>query len=197
MFEPWEDIRLADLVQIHGTTNWHIIANYLPGRNAHQCRERWSNYVNPNLLKHEWTESEDEILLTTYRDIGPKWFIIANFLPGRSRNSVKNRYFALQRNATLNIKNQSECPFTPIMPILQDFSTASVLQTMSNVPIQQQMQFEQIQISEEHQMPIMTEESKQHVNDPQELIELSNIFDDNLLMDWDIEYIDDPFFNYF
>jgi hypothetical protein len=97
LFEPWEAIRLTELVQIHGTTNWYIIAGHLPGRSARQCRQRWSNYVNPNISKHEWTESENEIVLTTYRDSGPKWCVIAHFLPGGSRNNVENRYFALQR----------------------------------------------------------------------------------------------------
>jgi hypothetical protein len=41
LFEPREANRLTDLVQIHGTTNWDIIAGHLSGRNVRQCRERW------------------------------------------------------------------------------------------------------------------------------------------------------------
>jgi hypothetical protein len=112
-FEPWEDARLLDVVRARGSTNWQDIAAYFPGRNARQCRERWTNYVNPALLKSEWTEAEDQVLLQTYREIGPKWFVIASLLPGRAKNSVKNRYFALERRMDVQIGNRSEYPGVP------------------------------------------------------------------------------------
>jgi hypothetical protein len=95
-FEPFEDSLLLEVVSRLGASNWSQIAAHIPGRNARQCRERWTNYVNPNLVKNEWTEAEDEILLQTYQEVGPKWFVIAGFLPGRGKNNVKNRYFMLQ-----------------------------------------------------------------------------------------------------
>jgi hypothetical protein len=98
-FEPFEDALLLDIVSRLGASNWSEIAAYIQGRNARQCRERWTNYVNPNLAKNEWTEAEDEILLQTYQEIGPKWFVITGLLPGRGKNSVKNRYFLLQHRA--------------------------------------------------------------------------------------------------
>jgi hypothetical protein len=114
-------------VRAYGTTNWQDIAVHLPGRNARQCRERWSNYINPNLLKTEWTESEDDILLRTYREIGPKWFMIASFLPGRSKNSVKNRYFTLQRRSGLDIEKRSVYPTpTPSIPASANENPKSV-----------------------------------------------------------------------
>jgi hypothetical protein len=111
-FEPWEDARLLEVVRAYGPTNWQEIAAHVPGRNARQCRERWSNYINPNLLKAEWTDPEDDILLRMYRELGPKWFVIAGLLPGRAKNSVKNRYFALQRRAERDSGNRSEYPMT-------------------------------------------------------------------------------------
>jgi hypothetical protein len=98
-FEPFEDTLLLDIVNQLGPLNWTEIATRLPGRNARQCRERWTNYINPNLVKNEWTEAEDELLVQTYEQVGPKWFMIAGVLPGRAKNSVKNRYFMLQRRS--------------------------------------------------------------------------------------------------
>jgi hypothetical protein len=109
-FQPWEDIRLVEVVQTHGSTNWHVIAAHLPGRTARQCRERWANYINPALLKTEWTQAEDDILLRAYREVGPKWFVIASFLPGRGKNNVKSRYFVLQRRIGFVIENGSQSP---------------------------------------------------------------------------------------
>jgi hypothetical protein len=146
---------------MYGTTNWHIIAKLLPGRSPRQCRERWSNYVNPNLLKHEWTETEDEILLTTYRDVRAKWFVIANFLPLRSRNSTKKRYFALQRNVTFSVRNQNGFPVAPMLPTQPDFSAVPAVH-MPNAPIQQAMELEPVRTLEEHRSLIVPEESKQN-----------------------------------
>jgi hypothetical protein len=112
-FEPWEDARLLEVVRAQGPSNWHEIAAHFPGRNARQCRERWTNYANPALLKSEWTETEDQILMQTYRQVGPKWFVIAGFLPGRAKNSVKNRYFTLQRRTEDEIGSRSEHPIAP------------------------------------------------------------------------------------
>jgi hypothetical protein len=109
-FEPCEDARLLEVVRNQGPTNWHEIAAHFPGRNARQCRERWSSYVNPALLKSEWTETEDQILLETYAEVGPKWFVIAGFLPGRAKNSIKNRYSALQRRTIVQIGSRSKYP---------------------------------------------------------------------------------------
>jgi hypothetical protein len=196
MFEPWEDLRLTELVKTHGTTNWQIIAMRLPGRSPRQCRERWSNYVNPNLSKHEWTETEDEILLTTYRDIGPKWFVIANFLPGRSRNSTKNRYFALQRNPTFSIRNQSEFPLASMLPTQSDFSAVSAIHILPNPPIQQMIEFQPVQTLEQHRSLIVTEQSKQNVNHTQVPLQSHKQVDDVWQMDWDIDCLQDPFLDY-
>jgi hypothetical protein len=98
-FQPFEDVRLLDIVNHLGTMNWAEVARHMPGRNARQCRERWTNYINPNLVKSEWTEADDELLVESYSEVGPKWFIIAGLLPGRARNDVKNRYFTLRRRA--------------------------------------------------------------------------------------------------
>jgi hypothetical protein len=133
-FEPWEDKRLLEVVQMHGPTDWRLISTYLPGRNARQCRERWTNYVNPNLLNSQWTEAEDEILLKTYREIGPKWFEIASYLPGRARNNVKNRYFALQRREAFQTENRAEFPpDTSIIPSVQMHQSVSQTDQISDL----------------------------------------------------------------
>jgi hypothetical protein len=67
---------------------------------------------------------------------------------------------------------------------------------MSNRPIISSMQFEQAQISEQHQTPSMTIESKQHMNNTQEQIELSGTFDGTVFINWDIDYIHDSFVDY-
>jgi hypothetical protein len=95
-FELREDNLLTTAVRVHGTSNWSLVALAVPGRSARQCRERWNNYVNPNLHNEAWTDQEDSLLLEKFRELGPKWHRIAKYFEGRARNKVRNRIFALQ-----------------------------------------------------------------------------------------------------
>jgi hypothetical protein len=96
-FEPREDGILTATVHARGTSNWSDVAAALPGRTARQCRERWNNYVNPNLNTGPWTSSEDSFLLQKYQELGRKWHLIAGFFNGRARNEIRNRFLILHR----------------------------------------------------------------------------------------------------
>jgi hypothetical protein len=50
-FQPQEDQRLMDLVMRYGCQSWPCIADYMPQRNARQCRDRWNYYLMPQLKK--------------------------------------------------------------------------------------------------------------------------------------------------
>jgi hypothetical protein len=96
-FQPNEDALLIKAVDFHGTSDWPSVAAALPGRNARQCRERWNNYVNPELTRGHWTEAEDKLLLELFRKQGSKWTWIATHFKRRATNSVHNRVLAIQR----------------------------------------------------------------------------------------------------
>jgi hypothetical protein len=96
-FGPAEDSLLTAAVRALGTSNWSDIAMAVPGRSGRQCRERWNNYVNPNLNKGQWTSSEDTLLLEKFGELGSKWRVIAGFFHRRAKNDVRNRIFALRR----------------------------------------------------------------------------------------------------
>jgi hypothetical protein len=93
-----EDFLLSESVKEHGLTNWSRVAEMLPGRNGKQCRERWMNQLCPSLNRDNWTHQEDLILIQRQRVCGNLWSQVANYLPGRSANAIKNRWSWLSRH---------------------------------------------------------------------------------------------------
>lgn len=106
-FTPEEDIKITQLVKIHGTGKWDIVASCLEGRNAKQCRERWRAFLSPGMVNGPWKQEEDQLLVKLYQQYGPKWAQFTRFFKGRSDYNIKNRWrryysFMLEHGSSVN-----------------------------------------------------------------------------------------------
>lgn len=98
IFSKAGDERLKKLVEKSGKKpNWKSLALAMKTRSPRQCRERYRNYLNPNIEHSEWTKEEDQKILYHYSQFGNQWKKISEFLPGRTGNSIRNRYHSLVR----------------------------------------------------------------------------------------------------
>lgn len=107
-----EDKQLVEYVEKYGAKRWSFIASHLKGRVGKQCRERYLNHLDPSIKKTEWTEDEDQIIMSMHDKLGNQWAKIARSLSGRTANAVKNHW-----NSTL--RRRVEKMNMPSVPIMQ------------------------------------------------------------------------------
>lgn len=87
-----EDETIINFVRDNGCKNWTRLSSLLPGRIGKQCRERWRNHLDPSIVHTNWTEEEDILLFKLHSQYGNRWVKISSMMPGRSDNSIKNRW---------------------------------------------------------------------------------------------------------
>lgn len=89
-----EDRVILDWVGSYGANDWARLATILKERTGKQCRERWINYLSPERGSKQWTHQEDIEIVQLRSTMGNRWKAIADRLPGRNENQVKNRWYS-------------------------------------------------------------------------------------------------------
>ena len=98
VFTSDEDAKLIEIMRLQQFTSWEKVAKDLPDRTARQCRDRWLNYLSPNIRKDPWLWAEDKLLVEKINEMGTHWSNIAKYFVGRSDNHLKNRWYSYLRN---------------------------------------------------------------------------------------------------
>ncbi|KAI4338571.1 hypothetical protein MLD38_023614 [Melastoma candidum] len=91
---PWtvdEDLTLINHINHHGEGRWNSLArNAGLKRTGKSCRLRWLNYLRPDVRRGNITLEEQLLILELHSRWGNKWSKIAQCLPGRTDNEIKN-----------------------------------------------------------------------------------------------------------
>ena len=98
-FSPEEDERLTKIVSELGDSNWKRISELMGTRNYRQCRERWVNYLSPNVCRDPWTPEEDNLLVQKFKELGSQWSTISKFFKNRTDVNVKNRWVVISKQS--------------------------------------------------------------------------------------------------
>ncbi|CAK9318452.1 unnamed protein product [Citrullus colocynthis] len=91
---PWtveEDITLINYIANHGDGRWNSLARCAGlKRTGKSCRLRWLNYLRPDVRRGNITLEEQLLILELHSRWGNRWSKIAQQLPGRTDNEIKN-----------------------------------------------------------------------------------------------------------
>ena len=95
------------------TDEWKRVTDELGGfRRKDQVKERWCNYMHPNILKGGWTAAEDDRIYEFVEQMGTRWADIARRVSEpqrragtrdrvpwrRTENSIKGRYGTIRKS---------------------------------------------------------------------------------------------------
>ena len=86
-----EDEKLLMLIKKYGKC-WSKIGKYFRGRTSKQIRERYSNYLNPDVSNDKFTIYEDITIYNLFKNFGTNWKVYPLYLKNRSADRIKNRY---------------------------------------------------------------------------------------------------------
>nr|URY18837.1 MYB protein [Zanthoxylum bungeanum] len=91
---PWtvdEDFKLINYISNHGDGRWNSLARSAGlKRTGKSCRLRWLNYLRPDVRRGNITLEEQLLILELHSRWGNRWSKIAQHLPGRTDNEIKN-----------------------------------------------------------------------------------------------------------
>lgn len=99
LFTKEEDKKIIRLVKQYGK-KWKKIAEELGTKQGKQIRERYVNNLSPNVKKEKFNINEELKIYQLYKKYGNKWTYFTTFLPGRSADTIKNRF-----NSSIKKKN--------------------------------------------------------------------------------------------
>ncbi|KAL7600007.1 hypothetical protein Lser_V15G21504 [Lactuca serriola] len=124
-----DDAQMLAFVSKQPTTNWQAGAPKKPGlrKCGKSCRLRKTNVATNDHIRHQsFTQQEEELIIKLHSAIGSRWPIIAQQLPGRTDNDVKN-YWNTKLKKKLSAMGIDPVTHRPFSQMLADYGSISGL----------------------------------------------------------------------
>ncbi|XP_010264231.1 PREDICTED: transcription factor MYB108-like [Nelumbo nucifera] len=145
---PWtveEDTLLIHYIACHGEGRWNLLAKSSGlKRTGKSCRLRWLNYLKPDVKRGNLTPEEQLLILELHSKWGNRWSKIAQHLPGRTDNEIKNywrtrvqkqaRHLKIDANSMM-FRDAIRCFWMPrLLQKMEESSSAMKTQNSSTPP---------------------------------------------------------------
>lgn len=94
-FTKEDDARLKSIVAEYRMLGWNVISKIMGNKSSRKCRERFRNYLSPELTRMRFTVEEDARLEALFEEYGGQWSKLVKSFPGRSDVMLKNRWCSM------------------------------------------------------------------------------------------------------
>ncbi|XVF12301.1 hypothetical protein REPUB_Repub08aG0104300 [Reevesia pubescens] len=129
---PWtleEDSLLIHYIARHGEGRWNLLAKRAGlRRTGKSCRLRWLNYLKPDVKHGNLTPQEQFLILELHSKWGNRWSKIAQHLPGRTDNEIKNYWRTRVQKQARHLKIDANS--TAFQNVIRCFWMPRLLQKM-------------------------------------------------------------------
>ncbi|XP_009587217.1 transcription factor MYB24-like [Nicotiana tabacum] len=129
---PWtteEDNLLINHVTSHGEGRWNALAKSSGlKRTGKSCRLRWLNYLKPDVKRGNLSPQEQLLILELHSKWGNRWSKIAEHLPGRTDNEIKNYWRTRVQKQARQLKVDSNS--TKFLEAIRSFWIPRLLEKM-------------------------------------------------------------------
>jgi len=96
-------------VHANDTATWKKFAAEFTNHSHLDCRDRWFKFLRPDLIKGNWAECEEQLLMDLVTDFGPQWKPIQLMFPHRSNVDLKNKYRSMKRIKEREVAMMAKC----------------------------------------------------------------------------------------